>query len=235
MTRSVLTAVLTLVLVAGTLPAPAMAQDSRPGVAVLPFENGGSYGRDREDLEALRRGIAGILISELATRPAIRLVDRAETQRLLDEQNLAASGRVDAATAARVGRLVGARYMIAGTFLDLYGDFRIDARLIDVETGEIVNVVRSDPSLKDRRQLYAMIQSVAERIATEARFPAAGADAGTRSAREIPTEAVTFYSRALLYEDRGDRAKATEFYERALQLFPAFTEATEGLRKVRQP
>lgn len=235
MTRSVLTAALTLVLAAGTLPTPAMAQDSRPGVAVLPFENGGSYGRDREDLEALRRGIAGILISELAARPAIRLVDRAETQRLLDEQNLAASGRVDAATAARVGRLVGARYMIAGTFLDLYGDFRIDARIIDVETGEIVNVVRSDPSLKDRRQLYSMIQSVAERIATEARFPTAGADAGARPAREIPTEAVTFYSRALLYEDRGDRAKATEFYERALQLFPAFTEATEGLRKVRQP
>lgn len=235
MTRSVLTAALTLALAAGTLPAPAMAQDSRPGVAVLPFENGGSYGRDREDLEALRRGIAGILISELAARPGIRLVDRAETQRLLDEQNLAASGRIDAATAARVGRLVGARYMIAGTFLDLYGDFRIDARIIDVETGEIVNVVRSDPSLKDRRQLYSMIQSVAERIATEARFPTAGADAGARSAREIPTEAVTFYSRALLYEDRGDRAKATEFYERALQLFPAFAEATEGLRKVRQP
>ncbi|MFN2315670.1 MAG: CsgG/HfaB family protein [Gemmatimonadales bacterium] len=235
MTRSVLTAVLTLIVAAGTLPAPAMAQDSRPGVAVLPFENGGSYGREAEDLEALRRGIAGILISELATRPAIRLVDRAETQRLLDEQNLAASGRVDAATAARVGRLVGARYMIAGTFLDLYGDFRIDARIIDVETGEIVNVVRSDPSLKDRRQLYAMIQSVAERIATEARFPAAGADAGARSSREIPTEAVTFYSRALLYEDRGDRTKATEYYQRALQLFPAFTEASEGLRKVRQP
>lgn len=235
MTRPVLTAVLTLVLAAGTLPSPVMAQAGRPGVAVLPFENGGSYGRDAEDLEALRRGIAGILISELATRPAIRLVDRAETQRLLDEQNLAASGRVDAATAARVGRLVGARYMIAGTFLDLYGDFRIDARIIDVETGEIVNVVRSDPSLKDRRQLYAMIQSVAERIATEARFPAAGADAGTRPARAIPTEAVTFYSRALLYEDRGDRAKATEFYQRALQLFPAFTEATEGLRKARQP
>lgn len=235
MTRSVLTAVLTLAVVVGLTPAPGMAQDTRPGVAVLPFENGGSYGRDREDLEALRRGIAGILISELATRPSVRLVDRTETQRLLDEQNLAASGRVDAATAARVGRMVGARYMIAGTFLDLYGDFRIDARIIDVETGEIVNVVRSDPSLKDRRQLFAMIQSVAERIATEARFPSVGADAATRPAREIPTEAVTFYSRALLYEDRGDRAKATEFYERALQLFPAFTEASEGLRKVRQP
>lgn len=232
MNRLALTAVLTLALAAGMAPADATAQDTQPGVAVLPFENGGSYGRDREDLEALRRGIAGLLISELATRPGVRLVDRSETQRLLDEQNLAASGRVDAATAARVGRMVGARYMIAGTFLDLYGDFRIDARLIDVETGEIVNVVRSDPRLTNRRDLHRMIQSVAERIASDARFPTGGGQSAA-APREIPAEAVTFYSRALLYEDRGDRAKATEYYQRALQLFPAFTEASEGLRKVR--
>lgn len=234
MTRSVLTAVLSLALAAGAFAGTVQAQDTRPGVAVLPFENGGSYGRDGEDLEALRRGIAGMLISELSSRPGIRLVDRSETQRLLDEQNLAASGRVDAATAARVGRLVGARYLVAGTFLDLYGDFRIDARLIDVETGEIINVVRSDPRYTSRRDLYRLIQSVAERIATDARLPAGGTETAA-AAREIPTEAVTFYSRALLYQDRGDRAKATEYFERALQVFPAFTEASEGLRRVRQP
>jgi len=233
MIRPLLSVSLVLALAAIAAPAPVIAQDARPGVAVLPFENGGSYGRDREDLEALRRGIAGMLISELSTRPGVRLVDRSQTQRLLDEQNLAASGRVDAATAARVGRLVGARYMVAGTFIDLYGDFRLDARIIDVETGEIITVVRSDPRYRDRKDLYRLIQSVAERIATDATFPAAGADASPRGARDIPTEALAHYSRALLYEDRGDRAKATEYYERALQLFPAYTEATEGLRKVR--
>jgi TolB-like protein len=233
MHRPVLIAALSLALGAGVAVAPAVAQDTRPGVAVLPFENGGSYGRDREDLEAMRRGIAGILIAELARHQGIRLVDRAETQRLLDEQNLAASGRVDAATAARVGRLVGARFMIAGTFLDLYGDFRIDARIIDVETGEILTVVRSDPRLRDRRELYRLIQSVAERITAEARFPVAGA-AAAAPARDIPTDALTHFSRALLHEDRGDRAKATEYYQRALQVFPEFTEASEGLRKVRR-
>jgi len=234
MTRSILSTALSLAMLGGALlPAPAAAQATGPGVAVLPFENGGSYGSDKVDLEALRRGIAGMLISELSTRPGIRLVDRSETQRLLDEQNLAASGRVDAATAARVGKLVGARYMVAGTYIDLYGDFRLDARIIDVETGEIVTVVRSDPRFRDRKDLYRLIQSVAERIATEAKFPTTGADASARPNRDIPTEALAHYSRALLYEDRGDRAKATEYYERALQLFPAYTEASEGLRKVR--
>lgn len=214
--------------------APLAAQDNRPGMAVLPFENGGSYGRDKEDLEALRRGIAGMLVSELSTRPGIRLVDRSETQRLLDEQNLAASGRVDASTATRVGRLVGARYLIAGTYIDLYGDFRLDARIIDVETGEILTVVRSDPKFRDRRDLYKLIQSVAEKIAADSKLPALGQAPDTRATpRDIPTEAFTLYGRALLHEDRGDRAKAIEFYERALKVFPAYSEASEGLRKIK--
>jgi TolB-like protein len=215
-------------------PVPGVAQAGAPGVAVLPFENGGSYGRDKEDLEALRRGIAGMLISELSGRPGVRLVDRAETQRVLDEQNLAASGRVDAATAARVGRLVGARYMIAGTYIDLYGDFRLDARIIDVETGEILSVVRSDPRFRDRKDLYRLIQSVADRIATDPKFPTVGADASDRATRNIPTEALSLYSRALFHQDQGEAAKAIEFYQRALQAFPAYTDATEGLRRARE-
>ncbi|MEK6598629.1 MAG: CsgG/HfaB family protein, partial [Gemmatimonadota bacterium] len=122
-----------LALGAVTTALPAVAQqDTRPGVAVLPFENGGSYGRNKDDYDALRRGIAGLMISELSRNPAVRLVDRAETARLLDEHALASSGRVDAGTAAKVGKLVGARYMVTGSFIDMYGEFRLDALIINV-------------------------------------------------------------------------------------------------------
>jgi TolB-like protein len=213
---------------------PLRAQDSRPGLAVLPFENGGSYGKDREEFEALRKGVAAMLISELAQNPAVRLVDRAETQRLLDEQGLAVAERVDAATAAKVGKLVGARYMITGSFIDLYGDFRIDARMINVETGEIMKVVRSDPKLHDRRDMFKMIQSVAERIMTDTKLPALPAAAAQRAAaKQVPTEALALFSRALLYQDRGDKAKAVEYYQKALAVFPEYAEANEGLKKAR--
>lgn len=224
---------LTLVmLIAGLGATPVAAQDARPGVAVLAFENGGSYGRDREDYEALRRGIAGMLIGELSRNPNLRLVERSDAQRLLDEQTLGAAGRVDAGTAARLGRMVGARYMITGTFIDLYGEFRLDARVIDVETGEILRSVRSDPQVRDVKQLYQAIQSLAERIVTETNLPALPPTVQA-VAREVPTEALSLYSRALLYEDRGDLARAIEYYERALRVFPDFTEAREGLRKAR--
>ena len=207
------------------------AQNTRPGVAVLPFENGGSYGKDKEDFEALRRGIAGMLIYELGQNPAVRLVDRSETQRLLDEQGLAVAERVDRETAARIGKLVGARYMIAGSFIDLYGDFRVDARIIDVETGEIIKVVRSDTKYHDRKDMARMIQSVGERIMAETKLPPLHAGSAQRPA--VPTEALAFFSRALLYHDRGDKAKATEYYQKALDVFPSYAAATEGLRKAR--
>ncbi len=215
-------------------------QDTRPGLAVLPFENGGSYGKNREDYEALRKGIAGLMISELHQQN-IRVVDRAETNRVLDEQALASSGRVDASTAARVGQLVGARYMITGTFIDLYGDFRLDARIIDVETGEILKTVRSNPDLKDIKELDRIINSVATRILAESPLPAlpsSGASSGAGAApvgeaEHVPTEALILYSRALLYEDDGKVGKAIEYYQKALDQFPSFPEAQEGLKKAR--
>ena len=214
---------------------PLVAQDRRPGIAVLPFENGGSYGKEREDFDALRKGLAAMLISELAQNSEVRLVDRMETQRVLDEQGLAVADRVDKETAAKIGKLVGARYMITGSFIDLYGDFRLDARIINVETGEIMKVVHNDPRYHDRKDMYRILQSVAELIMKDNRLPPLPAGTAQRSARQVPTEALALYSRALLYHDRGDRAKAVEYYQKALEVFPDYTEASEGLKKARTP
>jgi TolB-like protein len=215
--------------------APALqAQDTRPGIAVMPFQNGGSYGQDKENFEALEKGLAGMLISELAQNPGARVVERENVQSLLSEQDLGKDGRVDAATAAKVGKLVGAKYMVLGSFVDLYGHFRVDARLVDVETSEILKVVRSDPKYEKREEMFHLIQALAERLMAETKLPPLSAEVSHAvKARNVPTEALTYYSRALLYQDRGDKAKAAEYFSKAVDAFPGYTEAQEGLRKVR--
>jgi TolB-like protein len=233
--RLTFTATLTALAAASVLAAqtPPTGQDTRPGIAVLPFENGGSYGQDKENFDALQRGIAGMLVSEMAQNPAARLVDRSAVQRLLDEQNLGTEGRADAATAAKIGKLVGARYMVMGSFVDLYGRFRVDARLVDVETSEILKVVRSDPRYEKREDMFKLLQSLAERLMAETKLPPLPADVSRNvRARNVPTEALTFYSRAILYQDRGDRTKAADYYNRAIAAFPDYAEAKEGLRKL---
>ncbi len=223
-------ALLALSLAAVAALSPLAGQDTRPGIAVLPFENGGSYGQDKENFEALQKGIPGMLISELAQNPAARVVDRDGIESMLAEQNLAKDGRVDAATAARIGKLVGARYMIMGSFVDLYGRFRMDARIVNVETSEIIKVVKSDGKRED---LFKLIQTLAEKLMVETRLPPLPAELGAAvRQRNVPTAALTYYSRALLYQDRGEKDKAAEFFSKAIEAFPNYAEAQEGLRKV---
>ena len=220
--------VLALALAGGAVAAPLAAQDARPGIAVLPFDNGGSYGQDKENFEALRLGIPAMLASELARNTGLRLVDRTRTLSLLHDNGVPVGGRVDAGTAARVGKQAGARYMIMGTFIDFYGKFVVDARIVDVESGEIVKVISSGQ--KDRSRLFELIRSVAQQVTAGievAPLPAAARE------RAIPTEALTLYSLGLLYEDRGDRTRAAEHYQRALSALPEYAEARDGLRRVR--
>lgn len=223
-----------VVMVVSLLPALLVAQqrgqDTRPGIAVLPFNNGGSYGQGKEDFDALERGIAGMMISELSANPAARVVERQEIQRLLDEQNLGAQGRVDAATAAKIGKLVGARYTVFGTFVDFYGDFRVDVRLVNTETGEIV---KTESERMQRDHLFDIIRNISTRLMKDANLPALPRQASEqRMGRQIPTEALTYYSRALLYQDRGQKDKAVEMFNRALAIFPEYAEAQDGLQRV---
>jgi TolB-like protein len=229
--RARATLALLSVAIAGGLGAQGRGQDTRPGIAVLPFDNGGSYGQERENFDALQKGIAGMLISELAANPAARVVERDEIQKLVEEQNLGASGRVDPKTAATIGKLVGARYVVLGTFIDFYGDFRVDARLVNVETSEIVKV-ESDRMQRDH--LFDLIRSVATRLMKDANLPPLPKQASDqRMSRQVPTEALTYYSRALLYQDRGQKDKAVEFYQKALAVFPDYAEAQAGLQRVK--
>lgn len=222
---------LTLVCPFGRLTAQGRGQDARPGIAVLPFDNSGSYGQDKENFDALQKGIAGMMISELAANPAARVVEREEIEKLLTEQSLGASGKVTPETAAKVGKLVGARYVVTGTFIDFYGDFRLDARLVNVETSEIVKV-ESDRMQRDH--LFDIIRTVAARLMKDTNLPPLPRQASDQlMSRQIPTEALTFYSKALLYQDRGQKDKAAEMYQRALTVFPEYTEAQQGLQRVK--
>lgn len=221
-----------LSLVPVLLAAQQRGQDTRPGIAVLPFSNGGSYGQAKENFDALERGIAGMMISELARNPAARVVERDQIAQLMSEQNLGAQGRVDSATISRIGRLTGARYMVMGTFVDFYGDFRIDVRLVNTETSEIVKT-ESDRAQRDH--LFDLIRSVSERLMKDANLPALERRASDeRSERKIPTEALTYYSRALLYQDRGEKDKAADMFTHALTIFPEYAEAQQGLQRVKQ-
>lgn len=216
---------------AALLPlAAAQAQDTRPGIAVLQFDNGGSYGQDAEVFEALRVGLQQMLLTELAQNTNLRIVDRATLNAQATEMNLVETGRVDANTAAEIGKMVGARYFILGSFIDFYGDFRIDTRIVNVETSEIVKTEQ----VRDKREkLYDLVVELAAAVMQDVNLPPLPDEVReAREAREIPAEAMTIYSKALLYKDRGNEEEAIKLFRQLQSEFPQLTEASEELRQL---
>src|SRR5487761_2584804 len=58
--------------------------------------------------------LSGMLSNELSSTGDFHVVERQKLQNVLEEQNLAASGRVARGTGARIGKLTGAQYLITG-------------------------------------------------------------------------------------------------------------------------
>ena len=220
-------------LAGAALASPLQAQDARAGLAMLPFENAGSYGQDKEVFEALQMGIPAMLSSALSAHPGLRIAEASRVGQELATRHLRSGERLDATTAGQIGKAVGARYSVTGSFADFYGKFRINARVVDAETGQIVKVVSNDEAkLQDRAQLGVIIRTMSEKIVAAAGLPPYPADADGRRAGDMPTEALTEYSRGLLYESRGDKSKAADAYQHALSAYPEYPEAREALRRV---
>jgi curli biogenesis system outer membrane secretion channel CsgG len=133
--------------------------EEKPRIGVLRFTNNtsagwwsGSMGHELQDM----------LASELASTKAFQVLERKEINAVLGEQNLGASGRVDPATRAKIGKLKGAKYLVSGTVsafehntsgsgggIGIMGFsiggkkdkayMAVDLKVIDVESGEIID------------------------------------------------------------------------------------------------
>jgi len=209
------------------------AQNARPAFAVLPFENGGSYGQDKAIFRALELGIPATISAALAAHPGAKVADPDRVRSALKSQGLAPAQRVDAATASQIAKAAESRYTVTGSFVDFYGKFRINARLVDAESGQIVKVVSNDdPKLQDRARLGAIIQSVSEKLAAAAGLSPFPGDAAARIGA-IPTDALNQFSMGLLSESQGDKAKAAEAFQQALAAYPDYVQAREALQRVK--
>lgn len=79
----------------------------------------------------------------------IKIIERSNLEALLTEQKFQASGLVNETTAKSIGMIVGANFVCYGTLKDLGNSFSVTARVVDVETGEIVAMSRIDVTKDD--------------------------------------------------------------------------------------
>jgi TolB-like protein len=217
------------------VPLSAQDRDDRPGIGVMPIANGGSHGPDAEaeNFEGLEVGLQQMLLSELSFNPELRIVERSQIAEIIREQGLADQELVDPSTAAQVGRIVGARYMIFGQFTDIYGTMRMDIRAVDVETTEIVGVSTSSG---ESAEVIQILVDVADGLSSELDLPPLPEEIREQreeEAQQVPDEGFREYSRALMLIDQGFAAEGMESLERVVERFPEWDEPKRTLEKER--
>jgi TolB-like protein len=201
------------------------AADTRPTVAVLYFTNSALV--DFASYAPLSKGMAEMLINEIAQNEAIRVVERDRLQSLLDEQNLQNTDRVDKETAVRLGRTLGARHMLMGSFvIDPNRNLRIDVRAVNVETSAI-EFVQTVNGKADR--LLDLVIDLGAKLNAGLKLPALRSASATVPASRNPNQfkALMAMSNALEAEDRGDKARAASLYREAVALAPEYRPLQE--------
>ncbi|MFQ6608093.1 MAG: CsgG/HfaB family protein [Fidelibacterota bacterium] len=106
-------------------------------VAVLDLE-----GRGISALEAAT--LTDRLRSEMVEVGAFVVVERGQMEMILEEQGFQQTGCTSAECAVEVGKLLGVQKMVTGSIGKLGELYTVDARMFDVQTGEIERVSKRE-------------------------------------------------------------------------------------------
>jgi len=202
----------------------AQSQDV-PTVAVMDFssfmmgESGGAVN--------LGKAVSAMLVTEFSGREGMRVVERAQLNDLLREQDLNLSGRINEADAIEVGKMLGVQYVLHGQVTSIVDQLRMDIRAVDVETSEIVMVLKDTDRTSE---LFAVIVGMADRFGEQLNLVPPSERPEMES---IPAAATIEFSRALDFEDRGETDQAIEHYEATLEIHPNHRDAIRALERLR--
>ncbi len=127
----------------------------------------------------LGEGIRETVTLDLKESSTLRVVERAEIDRVLGEQRLAGSESDEPAAVAHAGRLIGADVLVLGAFQRVdRTHVRLTARFVRTETAEIIGTAKVDGVEADLLKLQ-------DRIASEL-MRSAGLPARSSGRREWP-------------------------------------------------
>jgi TolB-like protein len=227
-----------IALVAAFVPQRRAHADGKPTVAVLYFD----YSGKDDQMAVLRKGLAQMLISDLAGLDGIRLVERDRLEAVLAELKLAQTAKIDPQTAARVGKLLGAKYLVLGGYFDLMGTLRADARVVEVETGKVIESIGATGPAQDFLTLEQKLSDGLTLIFS--RFhdnKAQGAIASNAAPHprvprpaKLKTDTALSYSKALDAIDHGDKPAAKKHLSAVVKAQPDFKLAALDMDRLLQ-
>ncbi len=203
------------------------AESAGNTLAVLYFHNkSGDAG-----LNPLQKGLAFMLMTDLSQVDGIVLVERVKLQALVEEMDLGVSGLVAPDSAPRVGRLLGARFLVGGDLQGSKSELGIASDVLEVPGQRLAGSPLSEGDLPrifevEKELLFAIIDILRIELSEQKKL---------ELEKPFTTKIDALYN--LMYAidsaDRGDYLKAEAYYKEALKKDPGLNAAEEGLQELK--
>lgn len=190
-------------------------------VAVFPL----AYQGDDNRYAPLGRGLSEMVMTDLASVNTLKLVERVRLQALLDELELGQSQYVDPQSAPRTGRLLGAGRLVGGNFAVEDDNLLLDVAMVSSVDAATRALETTSGDLDD---LFDVQKQLVFRLIEEMGIELTPAE--RERIQSVPTrnlQAFLAYSQGLQAEDAGQFGAAERHFQRASELDPGFTQATD--------
>jgi TolB-like protein len=196
-------------------------------LAVLYFRNRSGL----EELDPLRKGLALMLTTDLSTVKDLQVVERVRLQALAEELGLGSSGIVDPGTPPRVGKLLGARWLVGGDIRGGQQKLNVQSDILEVPTESVLGRPLSEGALEElfrveKDLLFEILKLVKIEVTP---------DEKARLMKPCSTRwsALLYLFKGVDASDRGEYQDAAELYEKALREDPRICLAGPALTELR--
>jgi outer membrane protein assembly factor BamB/TolB-like protein len=202
---------------AASMAFAAAAQDRDYQIAVSPFANAGAD----KSADYIGFQASEFISNAMAGFPGVRVIERGQLMRILEEQELQLSGVTEGGEGASVGQILDARQIVIGSFALGAATLSLNARLVDVSTGAVLSragleAPRADSySAAYKALLFQLLSGLPEykmTIGVEARIEAISGQEASAAAAQASDD----YAKALDALYKKDDAAALDYLQKAM-------------------
>ena len=186
-------------------------------MAIIDFKNRSVDKKLQYD--PMEKGFADLFINRLNNSTNLKVVERERIQWILNEIKLQDQYNMEGAV--RAGKQLGVQTVLLGSFIILGDEIWLGARLVKVESSEIL---LTDEVKGDLDSFFDLVDELGQKIAEKIKVTLK--EVTKEEVSEAPTlDAIMSYSVGLSYLEREDYKNAYDKFEEALKYDPNYEKA----------
>ncbi|MFH0801989.1 MAG: hypothetical protein V2A78_06340 [bacterium] len=118
-------------------PAASSPASGKQKVAVLNFDINSS-----DKLDYLSDSIPQMILPVLTASNRIEVVSQIKVMEAMDKLNLSSEAEINDKNSIEIGKAAEAKYIVAGSLTTIQSEISLDARILEVETGELQKAIK---------------------------------------------------------------------------------------------